>query len=228
MIIQKQKPIEEILKSINGEQKVFLAGCSDCAAACKVGGAEELAEMKTRLEAAGKTVTGTAVFETACQQGAVRTKGRENEAAIAAADSIVVFACGTGCQTLSETLEKKAHPAAESLFVGQVNRLGKYTERCSTCGKCVLDTFEGICPVTRCAKGLLNGPCGGYKNGKCEVDPEKDCAWVQIYKKMEERGTLAKMRAIQPAKDQSTRHTPRAYVWPKKTPAPGPSQGSKP
>ena len=227
MIIQKQKTLEEILKSLEGEQKIFLAGCSDCAAALKVGGAEELAELKAKLEAAGKTVTGTAVFETACQQGAVRMKARENEAAIAAADSIVCFACGTGAQTLQETLEKRTHPGAESMFVGQVHRLGKYSEKCATCGKCIVDKFEGICPVTRCAKGLLNGPCGGYKNGKCEVDPEKDCAWVLIYKQMEKTGKLEKMRKFQPAKDQSARHTPRTYVWPKKTPAPAAPQGAK-
>lgn len=218
MIIQKQKSLEEILKALGGEQKVFIAGCADCAAACKVGGEEDVAEMKGRLEAAGKTVTGTAIFDTACQQGAVRQKGRECEQAIKDADAILVMACGTGVQTIGETLERKTHAGAESLFVGQVNRLGKYTERCSTCGKCVLEDFEGICPVTRCAKGLLNGPCGGSKGGKCEIDPEKDCAWVLIYKKMETLGTLDKMRSYQPAKDQSSRHLPRQYAWPKKTP----------
>ncbi len=223
MIIQKQKPFEAIVKALEGEQKIFIAGCADCASACKVGGEEELAAMKQQLEAAGKTVTGTAVFDTACQQGAVRTKARENEAAIQAADSVLVLACGTGEQTLGDTIGKRVHVGAESLFVGEVARLGKYSEKCSTCGKCVLEDFEGICPVTRCSKGLLNGPCGGYKDGKCEVDPEKDCAWVLIYKRMEERGKLDKMRAYQPAKDQSARHSPRTFTWPKRDP-----QGNKP
>jgi hypothetical protein len=218
MIIQRQKPFEDILKSLEGETKVFVAGCADCAAACKVGGEEEVAEMKRRLEEAGKTVTGTAILDTACQQGAVRQAGRDNEATIADADSVLVLACGTGAQTVNEALEKPTHIGAESLFVGQVLRLGKYSEKCSTCGKCVLEDFEGICPVTRCAKGLLNGPCGGYRDGKCEVDPEKDCAWVQIYKRMEERGKLAKMRTVQSPKDYSTKHTPRSYVWPKRGP----------
>ena len=225
MIIQKQKSFEDILASLEGEQKVFLAGCADCATACKVGGEEELAAMKAKLEAAGKTVTGTAVFDTACLQGAVRQTGQEHAAEIQAADSVLVMACGTGVQTIGETLSKPSHVGAESLFVGQVARQGKYSERCSTCGKCVLEQFEGICPVTRCAKGLLNGPCGGYKDGKCEVDPEKDCAWVLIYKRMEERGKLDKMTAYQPPKDQSGRHTPRAFTWPKPERKP---QGSKP
>lgn len=216
MIIQRQKSFEDILKSLEGESKVFIAGCADCATACKVGGEEEVADMKRRLEEAGKTVTGTTILDTACQQGAVRQAGRDNEAAIAAADSILVLACGTGAQTVNEALNKPSHIGAESLFVGQVARLGKYSEKCSTCGKCVLEDFEGICPVTRCAKGLLNGPCGGYRDGKCEVDPEKDCAWVQIYKRMDERGRLEKMRTIQSPKDYSTKHTPRSYVWPKR------------
>ena len=222
MIIQKQKQFEEILKALDGEQKIFIAGCADCATACKVGGEEELAEMKGRLEAAGKSVTGATVFDTACQLGAVRQKARENEQAIKDADSILVMACGTGAQTVGETLEKTAHIGAESLFVGQVSRLGKYSERCSTCGRCVLEDFAGICPVTRCAKGLLNGPCGGSKGGKCEIDPEKDCGWALIYKKMETLGKLDKMRDYQPAKDQSSRHTPRQFTWPKNTP-----QGTK-
>jgi hypothetical protein len=222
VIIQKQKPFEEILKALEGEGKIFIAGCTECAATCKVGGDEEVAEMKSRLEAAGKLVTGTALFDTACQQGAVRQKARENEQAIKDADSILVLACGTGAQTLGESLDKRVHPGVESLFVGQVQRLGKYSELCSTCGRCVLEDFAGICPVTRCAKGLLNGPCGGSKAGKCEVDPERECAWELIYKRMEALGTMEKMRAYQPPKDQSSRHTPRQFTWPKRTP-----QGSK-
>lgn len=215
MIILKQKDYEDILKSLEGEEKIFIAGCADCATTCKVGGEEEVAAMKAKLEASGKTVTGTAVFDTACLKGAVRDKGREVKEALDAADSILVLACGTGTQTLNETLQKHTHPGAESLFVGEVQRLGKYQEKCSTCGLCVLEDFESICPVTRCPKGLLNGPCGGYNDGKCEVDPDQDCAWILIYERMKERGTLEKMRKYHGPKDQSTRRHPRSYVWPK-------------
>ena len=215
MIIQKQKSYEDILKSLEGEEKVFVAGCADCATTCKVGGEEEVAEMKGKLEADGKTVTGTVIFDTACLCGAVRTAGKEHAEEIQAADSILLLACGTGVQTVCETLDKKTHVGADSLFVGEVKRLGKYEEKCSTCGECLLELYEGICPVTRCAKGLLNGPCGGYNDGKCEVDPDRDCAWILIYERMKARGTLAKLRELQDPKNQGTRHTPRSYVWPK-------------
>ena len=215
MIIQKQKPFDEILRSLEGERNIFVAGCTDCATTCKVGGEEEVAAMKVKLEEAGKTVTGTAMFDTACLQGAVRTTAGENEQAIQEADSILVLACGTGVQTIGDTLEKRTHPGADSLFAGEVVRLGKYVEKCSTCGLCVLEDFGGICPLTRCAKGLLNGPCGGYNDGKCEVDPEKDCAWILIYNRLKERGMLDKLRTYHPPKDQTTRQTPRTYVWPK-------------
>jgi hypothetical protein len=105
-------------------------------------------------------------------------------------------------------------------FVGEVVRLGKYEEKCRACGDCVLEYTEGICPVTRCSKGLLNGPCGGYsKDGKCEVDPERDCAWVLIYKRLKERGHLDKMRRILDANDRSELHRPRRHAWPRPTKA---------
>lgn len=215
MIIQKQRSYEDILKSLEGERKIFVAGCSDCATTCKVGGEDEVAEMKAKLEADGKTVTGTVVFDTACLHGAVRTAGKECSKEINAADSILLLACGTGVQTVCETLDKPTHAGADSLFVGEVHRLGKYSEKCSVCGECLLEEFEGICPVTRCAKGLLNGPCGGYNDGKCEVDPDRDCAWILIYERMKERGALDKMKAFHGPKNQSARHTPRSYTWPR-------------
>jgi hypothetical protein len=174
--------------------------------------------MKEKLEAAGKTVTGYSVFDTACLRGEVRQQGKDHKTEMDAADALLVLACGTGTQTVGDTLGYRAHPGTDSLFVGEVQYLGKYVEKCSTCGECVLETTEGICPVTRCAKGLLNGPCGGSKNGKCEVDPEKDCAWVLIYNRLRERGKLDKMRPYRPPKDQSKRASPRIYEWPKQKP----------
>jgi len=214
MIVQKQKQFEQIVRSLEGYQKVFLVGCADCATACKTGGEEELAEMKKRLEAEGKTVTGSAVFDTACLLGEVRKQTEANKAAIDAADAILVMACGSGVQTVGDHLEgKPVVPGVDPLFIGEVIRAGKYEEKCQACGECILDLTDGICPVTRCAKGLLNGPCGGYKDGKCEVDREKDCAWMLIFKRLEERGHIDKMRRIMEAKDYSKLHRPRRLVW---------------
>jgi len=214
MIIQKQKDLETIKKSLGEFNKVFIVGCADCATACKTGGEEELAAMKTALEAAGKTVTGTSVFDTACLLGEVRKKIAENQAAIDAADAVLIMACGSGVQAVGDYLENKpVIPGVDALFIGEVLRAGKYEEKCQACGECILDLTDGICPLTRCAKGLLNGPCGGYKNGKCEIDPDKDCAWVLIYKRLKERGHIDKMRQIMAAKDNSKVHRPRRLVW---------------
>jgi len=214
MIIQKQKEIEKIQSALNGYQTIFIVGCADCATACKTGGEEELAAMKAKLEAAGKTVSGTAVFDTACLLGEVRKKTEEHKAALDAADAVLVMACGSGVQTIGDHLEKKAViPGVDPLFIGEVIRAGKYSEKCQACGECILDVTDGICPLTRCAKGLLNGPCGGYKNGKCEIDPDKDCAWILIYNRLKERGHIDKMRQIMAAKDSSKLHRPRRLVW---------------
>jgi hypothetical protein len=213
VIIQKQKDYGDILAALAGEENIFLGGCSDCATACKTGGEEELVAMKARLEADGKTVTGMCVFDTACARGAVRQMGREHREALDAADAILLMACGTGVQTVSDALEKLVHVGVDSLFVGEIRRLGKYAERCAPCGHCMLEEFEGICPLTRCAKGLLNGPCGGYNEGMCEVNPDQPCAWIEIYERMKARGKLDKLRIYHPPKAQRSRHTPREYIW---------------
>ena len=131
------------------------------------------------------------------------------------ADAILVLACGNGVQTIGDHLESKpVIPGVDPLFIGEVIRAGKYEEKCQACGECILDLTDGICPLTRCPKGLLNGPCGGYtKDGKCEVDPDKDCAWILIYERLKERGHLDKMRQILPPKDYSELHRPRRHMW---------------
>jgi len=216
MIIQKQKTLEEILEALSGEKKVFIAGCADCATTCKVGGEEELADMKKKLEEKGFTVTGTHVFDTACLLGEVRKKCAENKEAIDEADSILVMACGNGVQTIGDQLGKTVHPGADALFIGEVIRMGKYQEKCSACGKCLLEYTDGICPVTRCAKGLLNGPCGGYsKDGKCEIDPDRDCAWLLIYDRLKERGHLDKIKEYHEPKEHSARPKSGIYKFPR-------------
>jgi len=219
MIIQKQKDFEKILENLKGDKTVFIFGCADCATTCKVGGEEELAQMKVKLEQQGFEVVGTYVLDTACLTGEVRKRGKELQEQLEHCDSALVLACGTAVQTIGDVLGIVVHPGADSLFAGNVVRLGKYEEKCSACGDCILEETGGICPVTRCAKGLMNGPCGGYsKDGKCEVDPEQDCAWLLIYDRLKERGKLDWLESIKDAKDQSTGSaaTPRRYVWERK------------
>ena len=216
MVIHKQKTFEEILDSLKGEKKVFIAGCADCSTSCKVGGEEELADIKKKLEEKGFTVTGTHVFDTACQDGEIRKKYALYKQAIDEADSILVMTCGIGVQAIGDLIGKRVHTGADTLFIGEVIHMGKYQEKCSACGKCVLEYTDGICPVTRCAKGLLNGPCGGYtKDGKCEVDPDRECAWLQIYNRLKERGELEKIKKYHEPRKFSAKPKAGIYKFPK-------------
>ena len=123
---------------------------------------------------------------------------KANAEAVQKADAILVMACAFGTQTVasfSESWDKPAYPALNTLFIGKVNgELGVFSEVCQQCGECILAWTGGICPVTMCAKGLLNGPCGGTNDGKCEEDPERDCAWTLIYRRLDKLGRLDVMK----------------------------------
>jgi ferredoxin len=190
LIISKQKPFEEILESLTGNTNIYIVGCGECATMTQTGGETELADMKTRLEEAGKTVVATDVAHSTCQELDVKRIFRQNKEAATAADAFLVLSCGAGTQSVREATTKHVSPGANSLFVGNVKRQMVFEEKCSLCGECVIDEYGAICPVTRCAKGILNGPCGGTNNGKCEVDSEKDCAWVLIYNQLKTEDKL--------------------------------------
>lgn len=122
------------------------------------------------------------------------------------------MACGAGIQTVSELKKIPVVAALDTLFLGNVKRFGQFEERCSLCGECILNKTGGICPVTSCAKGLLNGPCGGMHDGKCEIDPERDCAWVKIYERLEELGQLETFEEIFAPKDYSKGIKPKELI----------------
>ncbi|MBU2540285.1 MAG: methylenetetrahydrofolate reductase C-terminal domain-containing protein [Candidatus Omnitrophica bacterium] len=205
MIISKQKPFEEILKILSPYSKIFIVGCGTCSTTCKSGGEEEVAKIKPALEKAGKLITGTVVSESPCVAAQVKVPFAKNRKAIEEADAMLVLSCGSGVQSVKENdrWDKPVLPGCDTLFAATVNAKGEFNEYCSHCGECVLDITGGICPVTRCAKGLLNGPCGGMDKGKCEVDKDQDCAWVLIYKEAEKHKNLGKFRQIQDPKDHS-------------------------
>lgn len=182
MIITKKKPLEELLAMLEGVKKVAIVGCANCAAACQTGGEKEVKEMAAILEEQGMEVVATAVPEECCHKMLVK---RDTKAlAASGAEAIVGMACGDGVQTVADNIALPVYPANNTMFLGQVERVGIFHEYCRMCGDCVLGTTGGICPITKCAKSLVNGPCGGARNGKCEVDPQNDCAWVQIYNRL--------------------------------------------
>lgn len=222
MVISERKPMEEILGFLEGKEKIILVGCNQCAAACKVGGAPEIEEVKGLLEAQGKKVLGSIMPESACNLllGKKELKALKDE--LKEADAILSLACGDGTQTVTKNTKKQnipVYPANNTMFIGEVERVGKFEEACKACGECELGWTGGICPVTMCAKGLINGACGGAKNGKCEVSPDNDCAWVKIYERLKDLGQLDNMKAVRAPKDYSKQLNPRRVDATKKAEA---------
>jgi hypothetical protein len=211
MIITKQKDIKDILKYLEGETKVFLIGCGECSTTCKTGGEDEVKAMRLSLEQAGKVVTGYCMPTAPCVAAKVKTELAKSRKAIEEADSILVLACGLGIQSVKDNLriDKPVHIACDTVFMGQVAANGAFFERCSACGDCVLELTGGICPVTRCPKGLMNGPCGGQNKGKCEVGKDSDCAWILIYNELKKKDKLHLLKEIRSPKDHSKSKKPR-------------------
>ncbi len=201
MIISEKKPLAEILEMLRGVSSVYILGCADCASLCGTGGETEVEDMRLILEKNGITVTGTHVPNTPCHIQRVRRELKISRSEVEPAEAILVLACGSGVQSVSEVLPHKiVLPGLNSLFLGNVQRHGLFDERCDMCGECILDRTFGICPVTRCAKGLVNGPCGGSREGRCEVDG-RQCAWALIYEKAKKAGRLESLESYQPMKD---------------------------
>jgi hypothetical protein len=203
MIISEPKPIEEIIDSLHKYQKIFVVGCGDCATSCRTGGESEIAAITALLAGRGKTVTGSCIPPACCVAAKLKTELAKNMAAVRSSDAILVLACGAGVQSVKENdrLGLAALPGCNTVSGAILDSKGDLYERCSMCGECLLAVSGGICPVTRCSKGLLNGPCGGMDKGKCELDRERDCAWVLIYREMDKRKELETFRRINKPRD---------------------------
>ena len=191
MIITQKKPIEEVMAMVGNAKTVAIVGCNSCATACQTGGQPQIDELTKVLESAGKKVVATTICDYCCMNLGVKAKMKAINAANP--DCVVCMSCGDGVQTVADNIALPIYPANNTMFLGQVERVGMFNEYCRMCGDCVLGSTGGICPITMCAKSLVNGPCGGQKNGKCEVDPNNDCAWIKIYNRLEAIGQLDKL-----------------------------------
>ena len=200
MIVSAQKSWEEILGYLEGEDNIFLLGCNGCAEASGSGGPAEVAEMQQKLEEAGKKVTGAMVIDFLCQRALVKSRLRPRIEQVVAADSILVMTCGLGVQAVAASINKVCHPACDTINMGGSRGTWTGDDRCLECGDCLLEYTGGICPLTACTKSLINGACGGASEGKCELDPDKDCGWELIYERLKRTNQLDKLRRFIPPK----------------------------
>ena len=197
MIIAERKPMQEIRQLIAPYKRVLVAGCGTCVTVCWAGGEKEVAMLASQLRLARSAEDSKlSVLEATVERQCEREMVAEIKDKVAEVEAVISLACGSGVQTMAEMFEDKpVLPGVNTTFIGMPEREGLWVEMCGACGDCFLDRTGGVCPIVRCAKGLLNGPCGGTrKGGKCEIDPDKDCAWVLIYRRLEKQGRLDVMR----------------------------------
>ena len=206
--ITRQKPFDEIKEQLADLDRLFIIGCGTCTTMTKTGGIDQVQEMKDRLQELGKRVSGWTVIPTACDE-MTEVAMKENSRAIENASCILAMPCALGVHRISLYIDRPVIPALDTLFIAVEDTPGYFREVCSQCGQCILGETAGICPITTCHKGLVNGPCGGTNNGKCEVDKEKDCAWTLIYERLREQDRLDLMRKYYPPRNFQVVPRPR-------------------
>jgi ferredoxin len=203
-MITARKPAEEIMKYLEKCGSVYIIGCGTCATLCHTGGKPEVIDLRKKLEDSGKKVTGWMVIPTACDPLTADAL-REEAGNIAAADCILAMTCAIGVQNIGLHLKetRPLYPGLNTMFLGTEDKPGHFIEVCLQCGQCVLGRTAAVCPLVRCAKSLLNGPCGGSSGGKCEISKDVPCAWQLIYDRLSETGRLDDLERIEPVKDWS-------------------------
>lgn len=207
MIVGKQKPIAEIWPMIQDHSKILVLGCNTCVSVCHAGGNKEAEILASLLRIlATQNHVPVEIMHTAIKRQCEDHQDfYEISKELQWTDCILSTACGVGVQFLAERFpEMPVYPGIDSCFLGATEKVGLWTERCQACGQCILALTGGICPITRCAKRLLNGPCGGSSQGKCEINPELDCAWQLIIERLKHLGRLEEFyEQLPPLKDWS-------------------------
>ena len=203
MIIAERRPIPEILENIAGYDKLLVLGCRGCVAICSAGGDREVAILAEAIRLArqrqGKPIE---VFE----QTFIRQCDPEYleplKELLPKVQAVVSLACGVGVNLIADLYPSvRVYPGVDTSFYGANVELGKWIEKCRGCGDCIIDKTAGLCPIARCAKNLLNGPCGGSQGGRCEVRKDMPCVWHMIIERLKERGELERLLKIIPPKD---------------------------
>ncbi len=218
-IITTKKPFEEVLTAIKGTKKIGIISCSSCAAMCQTGGEEGAKEMAEKLEQEGFEIKVVIVPDEVCDNRVMMKEFRKIDEDLKDIDAILTLSCGLGVSSIIKVLERKyshipVFISNNTEFMGMTERIGRFYMRCRGCGDCLLNETGGICPITTCAKSLMNGPCGGMVRGKCEVgNYEKDCGWVLIFNRLKELGRLDLYTKLRDPLDWSESGHQREVVW---------------
>ena len=208
--ITRKKTEEEVDQLLKDLSRIFIIGCGTCVTMTHTGGEPEVKETKENLLKKGKLVTGDMILPVACDNLTMEVL-QEYSPQINQADGLLIMTCAFGVQTIARQVKKMVIPALDTLFIGKETGLGQFDEVCIQCGNCILGETGGICPVTSCHKGLVNGPCGGTNNGKCEIDERKDCAWTLIYNRLKDFNRLGLMRTYQKPRNFQAEPIPGKY-----------------
>jgi ferredoxin len=217
MIKAEQKPLDEILDFLESHNRILLIGCNACVAVCHAGGEKEVGILASALRMARKKLgKKLEILEDCSTRQCEPEFVDELTEKVEGVEAILSMACGVGVQTVAKRFSNiPVYPGVNTTFMGETEELGVWVERCQACGNCVLHMTGGICPVARCAKQLLNGPCGGSQDGKCEINKDVPCAWQQIYDRLKAIGQLDRMEQFIPAKKwgkESRDRGPRTIV----------------
>ena len=216
MIVAEKKPIEEIIELVKDFNKILIAGCNECVTVCEAGGKKEVGILASALRMyfmnEGKKVE---IDEVTLERQCDHEYLEEIRDRIDQYDAVLSLACGVGVQFMAEKyFSTPVFPGVNTCFMGAAEERGVWSERCQGCGQCILGITAGICPISRCAKRLLNGPCGGSTKGKCEINKDLDCAWQLIIDRLKELDKIDDYEKIMPIKDWSTERAggPRKVV----------------
>jgi len=203
MIVGEQKSIAELQKIIAPYKKILILGCGTCTKTCFAGGEDEVATLASALRlACRKNGTGISIEELTIERQCENEFIQEAAPAASRNEAVLSLACGAGVQAVARRFgTTPVLPGVNTTFIGVLERQGIFTEECVGCGDCRLALYGGICPIARCSKKLLNGPCGGSKNGKCEINPDTDCAWQLIIERLTALGQLDNLRTYIPPVD---------------------------
>lgn len=206
MIVADRKSLQEILEMVKDDKKILIAGCKGCVTVCNVGGLKEVEILASSIKIARKKQGKDIDIEIDVLE---RQCDIEYVAGISESvnnyDAVISLACGVGPQFLSEMYKDQTfYPGVNTTFFGGATQHGVWEERCAGCGSCAIHDFGGLCPIARCAKSLLNGPCGGSSNGACEINKDTECIWDAIVRKKMEAGELEDLLGVKGVKDWRT------------------------